>query len=64
MAEPIVVTSTTQLVAVRPRNGKTKDTAIVNNRAFLGTPLAFRLPKAFGINPSLDKEYSRRLTVI
>ena len=38
MVAPIVLTSTIQLMAVRPKNGIGNDSSMMNRMAFRGTP--------------------------
>ena len=49
MVAPTVVTSTIQLMAVRPSRGSTAEIASTNTMAFRGTPCSSSLPIHLGI---------------
>ena len=61
MVAPTVVTSTIQLIAVRPKNGRIAETARIARIAPRGTPFLSSLPIGPGIRESSDILFRRRL---
>ena len=60
----MVVTSTIQPMAVRPRNGTMTDTAMINRMALRGARYSFSSPNQSGSILSLAIAYKRRLEAI
>ena len=60
----MVLTSTIQPMATRPRKGMNRDTVMRKRRAFLGVPSRFRAPNQRGRMPRSAMAYIRRLAAV